>query len=314
MPLPEGSAPPGCPPGLEYLTQIDQILVHQQIEIFECKNHVCVSVEHKHNILLHTSWTYRMSELPYRRSFASVYNYFIKTTHTVQQDTFEGENHHKFRGFVAVCESFLHKIFGHGIFWHHKRPIHVSFSAKFVFSTNSQKFSSSSFPLHDILYSKSHTRIYTGVSVLQVTSESVSYTVIKLSYSKMQSSYCTSWYMHTYTEWCDNHASCSTRHCHVNIEALTFSPIQWSDWSDYDVLVLSISAVMTGFETENKYRVCNTLGQQVYFASESKYVVCSFCNWVLQQPHSYTQVFIAYCNFQLGYERQDTVRYGRCWE
>ena len=37
MPLPEGSAPPGCPPGLEYLTQIDQILVHQLIEIFECK-------------------------------------------------------------------------------------------------------------------------------------------------------------------------------------------------------------------------------------------------------------------------------------
>lgn len=26
---------PGCPPGLEYLTQIDQLLVNQQIEIFE---------------------------------------------------------------------------------------------------------------------------------------------------------------------------------------------------------------------------------------------------------------------------------------
>ena len=44
MPLPEGSAPPGCPPGLEYLTQIDQILVHQQIEIFECKKiHLCTN-------------------------------------------------------------------------------------------------------------------------------------------------------------------------------------------------------------------------------------------------------------------------------
>jgi len=28
---------PGIPPGLEYLTQIDQLLVHQQIEIMESK-------------------------------------------------------------------------------------------------------------------------------------------------------------------------------------------------------------------------------------------------------------------------------------
>ena len=26
---------PGCPPGLEYLTQIDQLLVHKQVELLE---------------------------------------------------------------------------------------------------------------------------------------------------------------------------------------------------------------------------------------------------------------------------------------
>ena len=33
MPVPETI--PGCPPGLEYLTKIDQLLVHQLVEVFE---------------------------------------------------------------------------------------------------------------------------------------------------------------------------------------------------------------------------------------------------------------------------------------
>lgn len=36
MPLPQPI--PGCPIGLEYLSQLDQLLVHQQIELLEGKN------------------------------------------------------------------------------------------------------------------------------------------------------------------------------------------------------------------------------------------------------------------------------------
>ncbi len=30
-----GAPPPGCPPGLEYLTTVDQLLVKQQVELLE---------------------------------------------------------------------------------------------------------------------------------------------------------------------------------------------------------------------------------------------------------------------------------------
>lgn len=36
MNLPQNT--PNCPPGLEYLTMIDQLLVHQKVEVLEGKN------------------------------------------------------------------------------------------------------------------------------------------------------------------------------------------------------------------------------------------------------------------------------------
>ena len=32
--------PAGCPPGLEYLTQVDQVLVHQAVELLEGKLYI----------------------------------------------------------------------------------------------------------------------------------------------------------------------------------------------------------------------------------------------------------------------------------
>ena len=39
---------------------------------------------------------------------------------------------------------------------------------------------------------------------------------------------------------------------------------------------LSLSTAITGWESKNRYRIRNTLGQDVYFAAEGKYVyMCS---------------------------------------
>jgi len=38
MPMQQISQAPNCPPGLEYLTAIDQLLVHQKVELLESIN------------------------------------------------------------------------------------------------------------------------------------------------------------------------------------------------------------------------------------------------------------------------------------
>ncbi len=41
-----------------------------------------------------------------------------------------------------------------------------------------------------------------------------------------------------------------------------------------------MATVVTGYETENKYRIRNTLGQQIYFANESKQNLTVCAAWV----------------------------------
>ena len=56
--------------------------------------------------------------------------------------TFEGENFHEFRGFVAIHESFLCEIWGCGILWCGKSEQSAKvFYVKIVFFTNWQSFS-----------------------------------------------------------------------------------------------------------------------------------------------------------------------------
>ena len=50
--------------------------------------------------------------------------------YTVQQETLEGENFCKFRGFVGICKSFHCKICGRGNFWRHQCAICESFHRK----------------------------------------------------------------------------------------------------------------------------------------------------------------------------------------
>ena len=45
MPIPQGIQ--GCPPGLEYLTQIDQLLVKQKVEIFEVMTNIETANKYK---------------------------------------------------------------------------------------------------------------------------------------------------------------------------------------------------------------------------------------------------------------------------
>ena len=55
MPAPESQ--PGVPPGLEYLTQIDQLLVNQQIELLESMSVLVKTPTYMHMIMiLRSGW------------------------------------------------------------------------------------------------------------------------------------------------------------------------------------------------------------------------------------------------------------------
>ena len=49
-----------------------------------------------------------------------------------------------------------------------------------------------------------------------------------------------------------------------------FLNLEWTSsiFDKFNLLILFIIVVLTGWETQNKYKVRNSLGQQVYFAAE----------------------------------------------
>ena len=72
-------------------------------------------------------------------------------------ETFKGENFCEFRGFVAICKTFLCKIWGCGIFWRHKQAICESFLRKNrIFHQFAKVFSLESFTLHQASWEELH--------------------------------------------------------------------------------------------------------------------------------------------------------------
>ena len=90
----------------------------------------------------------------------------LSVLHTIQRETFEGENFCEFRSFVTIRESLLHEIWGRGILWCAAR---VSNPRKFspqksYFFTNLRKFS----PLKVSRYTVDLCCIFCVVSVQQL--------------------------------------------------------------------------------------------------------------------------------------------------
>ena len=82
---------------------------------------------------------------------------FVLLSHTHLQPSyciagnFRGRNFCQFRGFVAICESFLHEIWGHGILWCAKASNLRKFSLqKMYFHQFAKVFSLESFSLYGI--------------------------------------------------------------------------------------------------------------------------------------------------------------------
>ncbi|XP_041480767.1 phospholipid scramblase 1-like isoform X2 [Lytechinus variegatus] len=105
MPAPTVAAPQGCPPGLEYLTQVDQLLVHQIVELFEMFTGVEMANRYaiKNSLGQQVYFAHEESDFCMRQCCGPQRGFIIHITDNSQQEVMRLEREFKFCAGCGWC-------------------------------------------------------------------------------------------------------------------------------------------------------------------------------------------------------------------